>query len=568
MELLLEFMTTEDVLSNEGESVVALLWDNWAMTVEGKKILTFYRQKLDEMAKNQVSWEKRLEEAKACRENLKGKLKKNWVNINVFLKGAFRFPRKVMDRSSNSLESTKEDGDRELSAKIERQRIWRILHATSAIKCHPTLFIMSCLLHPEQARELDIGDLYGLKDVESFSFSADAVTALHLAAKSPTTGNDSSFVITNLLTLTPDAVGIPNPRDNSLPFHYIVENESKHHWQHDGIRFIYNAMPSAAEWKDIHGRTPLHRAALVLGSRPRESSTALDEVASIMKNLAVYHPNMARETDNHGNLPMHYVAEKTEHWDDAVQALHDANPSALRQRNGRESFSRCPLHLVALNQDAKPDLIQTFLDLHPRGASLVDATGQLPLHLICASGKTWEEGMEIIYSAYQVAIRTPEENQRKWMPLHHTAACPHSNDALIQQVLELWPEAAIDVDCNGKTPLHLAVESGKDWGDGLNALFMAYPEAIDMVDKRGLVPLTAAALSYCKHDTTMEKASSKSDTITSLENFGSEDSEETSNLNCESILNREGTDMIDITAQTNVLFHLIRAAPHFLRQKV
>lgn len=561
MELLLEFMTTEDVLRSdtEGNSVLALVWDKWATSFEGKRILTFYRQKLEEMAEKEMSWEKRLETAKTYREGLKGKLKKSWDKVNLLLKGAFRFPLNPIDGSSHSPESPEE------SPKIEQQRIWRILHATSAIKCHPTLFMMACILHPEQARELDIGDLYGLKIDDSSSSLADAFTALHLAAKSPTTNRDSSLVISNLLALTPDAASIPNPRDNSLALHYICENESKHHWQHDGTQFVYEAMPSAAEWKDSDGRTPLHRAASVLASRPHVSSTSLDMVGSILQNLVTHHPNMARETDNYGNLPMHYIAQTTEHWDDAVQALHDADPSALRRRNGRESFRRCPLHLVALNPDAKPDLIQTILDLHPRGASLVDATGKLPLHLFCESGKTWDEGMEPVYSAYQVAIRTPEENERRWMPLHYTAACPHSNDALIQKVLELWPEAAADVDGRGKTPLHLAVESGKDWGYGSNALFMAYPEAIDMVDRAGLVPFTAAALSYCEHDTTVRKVESKSDE--------SEDAEGTLNLNGTPILNRGGTDVNDATsssdtdiAQTDVLFHLIRAAPHFLRQ--
>ena len=38
-------------------------------------------------------------------------------------------------------------------------RIWRVLHAVSAIKCHHSLFKLASALHPEQARELDQNDL-------------------------------------------------------------------------------------------------------------------------------------------------------------------------------------------------------------------------------------------------------------------------------------------------------------------------------------------------------------------------------------------------------------------------
>merc|ERR1712008_328482 len=49
---------------------------------------------------------------------------------------------------------------------------------------------------------------------------------------------------------------------------------------------------------------------------------------------------------------------------------------------------------------------------------------------------------------------------------------------------------------NGKTPLHVIVESGKEWGY-VETVFLANPNAIIVEDSQGKVPFIAAALCFC-----------------------------------------------------------------------
>jgi hypothetical protein len=57
------------------------------------------------------------------------KLKSRWETTNLFLKANFGM--------------------------MDGQRQYRMLHATAAISCHPTLFRLASSLYPQQAAELD-----------------------------------------------------------------------------------------------------------------------------------------------------------------------------------------------------------------------------------------------------------------------------------------------------------------------------------------------------------------------------------------------------------------------------
>merc|ERR1712050_685133 len=107
--------------------------------------------------------------------------------------------------------------------------------------------------------------------------------------------------------------------------------------------------------------------------------------------------------------------------------------------------------------------MQQIVQKFPRGASLEDANGCLPLHLAIESGKSWEGGVQIIHNAYQRAIEIREYDNGRMLPVHCALACPHTSLDLIKKIWDLYPQAARELDGYARTALHLAVESGKDW---------------------------------------------------------------------------------------------------------
>lgn len=595
VELLLNCMNRADILDGDrdGQSAIGLVWDQYVNSMEGKRIMMFYTKILKKWEEENVSWEERVEYARKLRENMKGKIKDCWEKANKLLRGAFKHSLDDNGNINNHVEIDCKDnhngvdGNVDENERIEvlsKQRKWRVLHAAISTRCHSTLALMACVLHPEQIREIDDQDLFGAHPKIDQRVT-DKFTALHLAAKSPMSGKDSRFVISELLEMYPEAASIPNPADNALPLHYLCENTAKVNWTKDVLP-VYNAYPRAALERDKNGRTPLHCATTICETRyvppapfgtPSSSTVSsirsfdsvtnlsvrshasLDPAGSIIQNILKLHAEVASMRDTHGKLPLHCIAEFAEIWDLNVQCLYDAFPTALTTRTNAQSGNDLPLHLVAANPDAKLSLISKIVELNPRGASLVNRYGKLPLHLACESGKTFDGGLQCIYDAYPHAINIPEDNQRRWLPLHNIVTCPNSTVELIQKVMELNPGAATVLDGTNKTVLHLAIESGKDWYGGIETLFDANPDAIELEDNSGKIPLISAVLTYC--DRKKYNIESIDPSLQNLDEANpSQDGQiaQTSEIENDELIGPH-------LAQINVLYHLLKAAPYVLK---
>jgi len=472
VELLLE-VDPSVVLEEDrnADSPLALVWDSWAEKYEGKKTLQPFlhpEQPTDsETLKEMLNL--------PCNE----KLLKKWKTVTLFLRAAFGFHK-------------------------DNNRTYRALHATAAIKCHPSLYLLSKALYPEQASEMDDHDLYG-DSQESHQ------TALHLAASSPSNGEAGRTVITTLLELYPQAAQVADGIDGSLPLHRIVENERKVHWNYDGPRDLYRAYPLAARIADANGRLPLHRAAAAIAHHSGPASDNADG-RSVVCNLVEEYPEAASQTDKSGRTPLHMIAESAEVWDEGVEAILNAHPAAARLRAGPELHNRLAIHLAAASPDARRSLIERLVELHPRGVSLVDHLGKLPLHLACEAGKKWDKGVRAIYDAFPAAIGQAEANERRWMPLSMAAACPNAGADLIDVLAELHPEAANEVDTDGRLALHWACVSGKTWQDGLQSIFEANPEAILAGDSNGHLPFHLAALAMSATEAAVEEVTKQVET--------------------------------------------------------
>ena len=518
VELLLE-VDPSVVLEEDrnADSPLALVWDSWAEKFEGKKTLQPF------LHPDQPTDSETLKEMMnlPCNE----KLLKKWKTVTLFLRAAFGFHK---------------DGN----------RTFRALHATAAIKCHPSLYLLAKALYPEQASEMDDHDLYG-------SVQDSHQTALHLAARSPANGEAGRTVITTLLQLYPQAAQVADGIDGSLPLHRIVENERKVHWNFDGPRDLYRAYPLAARIADANGQLPLHRAAAAIAHHSGPASENTDG-RSVVCSLVEEYPEAASQTDKSGRTPLHMIAECAEVWDEGVESILNAHPAAPRLRAGPELHNRLPIHMAAASPDARRSLIERLVELHPRGVSQADHVGKLPLHLACENGKRWDKGVRAIYDAFPGAIGLREANARGWMPLTMAAACPNAGADLIDELAELHPEAASEVDSDGRVALHWACATGKSWQGGLKSIFDANPDALLATDSNGHLPFHLAALSMCGTEVALEEQTEQVETPSARRQTRSA----TMSLRSPSITEPEP----DAEApKVEVLFQLIRAEPSIVQ---
>lgn len=471
------------------ESPLVLIWDDYAEKLEGKRALNPF---IGEQSADTTPEEKRTK-----LENT-GELYTKWKLCNLFLKAAFGFP---LDEGK-VLEDTAD-------------RRWRILHATAAVKCHPSLFQMACALYPSQASEMDDNDLYAGKPGQA----SRPQTALHLATSSNASGAIGKAVITELLRLYPEAAHTPDGIDGSYPLHRIAENKYKQHWTFDGVNPLYMMHTAAAQQVDQNGKLPLHRAAAFINREHPQAQEGGDDLAtrSVICNLLQVFPEGAAARDNDGCHPLHLIAKHGGEWTEEVQAVHDRHGRAVSVRTGRGLDSSLPIHLAAANPDATGAFVKKLVELNPRGVSQEDGNGKLPLHLACELGKDWEDsGLETIHDAFVQAVSTRERNDRQWTALHMASAAIKADEvavaapteeeeattggagALIQKLVELHPEACRITDSQGRLPFHLACKAGKKWDEGLRALFEGNADAVAALDNEGRLPLYIVADQYAR----------------------------------------------------------------------
>mmetsp|Transcript_5812 Transcript_5812/g.12646 ORF Transcript_5812/g.12646 Transcript_5812/m.12646 type:complete len:851 (-) Transcript_5812:90-2642(-) len=589
VEMLLE-ANPEAVLEpdRDGVTPLGLVWDRYVTSFEGRRAVQPYVGMLHAALGDHDKHHGHLHgsdgdvKSGEGRKELEGgvtitnkKLKAKWERANMLLRASFRFPLtedtdgqdggdakvKLLGKEGASSEDDEEVDDWEkidapqdepepvMTMNKKKKRKWRILHAASAVRCHPTLFQLACVMHPEQATELDDNDLYydgGGSDSAAAASPEWTRTALHLAAASPAHGKDGRTILTSLIALNPEAPSIADGITGSLPFHIAVENERKVHWIHDGIAALYEANPDAVKAQDSRGRTPLHRACTVIGHRPAigvtvatvpgpaptptpgdtdneetaaapagdaasantdealtsasaaTSSSTVGGIGSIVRNLVTLYPEAASVADDDGRLPLHVIAKCGEGWSDDAESVLAAHPAAAQIRAGRSApcHARLPIHMAAAGPDAGPELISRLVAAHPRSASMPDGLGKLPLHLACESGKAWEDGVRILYEAYPSAVAEKEDNGRGWTALHMAASCPHCGPGLIDSLIEIHPDATFEADMRGQLPLHLCCASGKSWDADVRTIFDANPDAAIAPNSLGLLPFHCAAMSY------------------------------------------------------------------------
>ena len=186
-------------------------------------------------------------------------------------------------------------------------------------------------------------------------------------------------------------------------------------------------------------------------------------------------------------------------WLQVGELLGDRPEGAAEQ----DSSGSVPLHL-AVGSGAPAQAIRALVKAYPEGLSRRDADGCLPLHIAASSFSSAGEagGTEAAFAAVLQALPSCAREKDSLfgrLPLH--AAVEHLAPlAVIQALLDAYPEGACQKDLDGNLPIHLAAEaraSDEVW----RVLGQANPQAAFAKGGKGQLPAvspTAASADQTK----------------------------------------------------------------------
>ena len=280
------------------------------------------------------------------------------------------------------------------------------------------------------------------------------------------------------------------------------------------IEFLIELRPQAVEEEDSWGKTPLACACASVAyyDDPEHFSAVLDMLMD---------PILIKQPDRGGMLPFHIACMNLVRLDD-LKVLMKEHPDAVRTV---DSNGRLPLHAACTNSRVDLELLKFLVQSFPEALKTFDKMGAVPLHL-AIQRKLPVECVFYLIDQAEGAVRTREASTHMY-PLH-MAFKVNADMEIIQRLIEIYPKAIDCIDIKGNTlfhvaclsrkltlqvvelllehcdfstlqhpnedgalPLHLAVSQRAPW-PVLEMIVDHYPEALDIKDTKGNVPLHRA----------------------------------------------------------------------------
>ena len=280
------------------------------------------------------------------------------------------------------------------------------------------------------------------------------------------------------------------------------------------ISTIYNAFPDAVKMTDGQGRLPIH-VAVIHGAH-----------ASIIRSLLSYFPESVNIGDYRGQLPLHHLLlwhttpgnnhpnahpnnRYEYHSPFPLETFHlllqaDSNGSMIRKRD-RHGYTALSLawesyrSVVQWNsqeleerKDLEWEKLQTIIyaSHHPTFSHFhISSPSNFKIvHAAVEIGDAW-----LPLDCFRLLLdKFPEQimqmNDDGNLPLHLALNQPlnysiNSTPTILQILLQIYPNAAqIPYTNNQRLPLHMALVHGREWNQGIQDLFLSYPEALTIKD--------------------------------------------------------------------------------------
>jgi len=290
-----------------------------------------------------------------------------------------------------------------------------------------------------------------------------------------------------LIAVGPEAASIRN-ESGSFPLHFSWRDPTP---GRSITQILLEHYPEAAQMKNAYGATPLFMA------------INWDAPIDLLDVLLLACPSAVTVKDKRGicsissawNLFVHEVRVK-----DAKNALLEKE----RVKNNRRALKMASTHLdLTGNAEDWWEKIQLLL----KAAYHNSVDDPLPgnkkwrvLHATAGSDCP-SELLRLVLKLCRVQLFIKDEDNR--LPLHIAAAAPlyikqpfesHS-DPVICKLASTFPDGALEVDKEGRLPLHIALDHHKTWNDGVSRLLQLHPQTARVCDpKTRLYPFMLAAI--------------------------------------------------------------------------
>jgi len=369
--------------------------------------------------------------------------------------------------------------------------------------------------------------LFGLHPEKARSIDGNGNTKLHFAARSDYFRHDK---VKFLYDLYPEAIAMAN-NEGDTPFHVVCTQDNI---CLEAVQFLIARNPDAVKTKNLEGRLPLHLAC----ERAEEDESSISLV-SLLLNL---YPSAAKEIDNDGCLPLHYVSICNHREIRTAHLLVESFPRAVRIVSPKRGL---PIHIAAshvyyLDEYDGEDLslIKYLCGISPDTLNTHIAGLGMPLHCACRAGAEPEfigfflfarygdvQGSGLYFhSLFQDEVMLDKALVANYMldicddsddegdnsagdpiwssvmkrdshnasPLHW-AVTTDVGQEFIQKLMHMDEDVLTSKDHAMSVPLHYALRC-KDPSNVVEWLIEQRPETLRMADSSGCFPLHLACL--------------------------------------------------------------------------
>ena len=170
---------------------------------------------------------------------------------------------------------------------------------------------------------------------------------------------------------------------------------------------------------------------------------------------------------------------------DILKILIEASPESVqRQASGGE----LPIHHAA-RSGISPKFLKILVNAYPRSVRVPGVDRMLPIHLACSSDHCRLDSVKYLLDVNPESINV---NSDGWPLIHCAASSQGAQKADVMKYLLMKdPTCASKLTEDERTPLHVASLPGTNLS-AVQLLFNAYPEAILETDEYGYTPLECA----------------------------------------------------------------------------
>jgi ankyrin repeat protein len=158
----------------------------------------------------------------------------------------------------------------------------------------------------------------------------------------------------------------------------------------------------------------------------------------LVKALADSRPQSLRETDFHGNLPLHLLAGRGR----SFKKLVDLYPEGLKIRNKTKEGGQLPIHIAAIS-NCLP-VVQALVNSWPESLQETDFLGNLPFHLLARHGHGYGRSFKSFKHMVDLYPEGLKIRTKGLLPID-VAACNKKVDTMVG-LAEEYPEALLRIE--------------------------------------------------------------------------------------------------------------------------